>query len=43
MHASGANLSFGDGTVKFVNENVNMSVYVRMGHKSDAKTYEYSE
>ena len=43
MHASGANLSFGDGTVKFVSENVNMSVYVRMGHKSDAKTYEYSE
>ena len=40
QHASGANLAFGDGTIKFVDENVNMTAYVRMGHKSDGSVYD---
>jgi prepilin-type N-terminal cleavage/methylation domain-containing protein/prepilin-type processing-associated H-X9-DG protein len=39
QHASGANFAFGDGTTKFVNENVSMRTYVRMGHKSDGSVY----
>jgi prepilin-type N-terminal cleavage/methylation domain-containing protein len=40
QHASGANLAFGDGTIKFVDENVNMTAYVRMGHLSDGSVYD---
>ena len=40
QHASGANFAFGDGTTKFVNENVSMRTYVRMGHKSDGSVYD---
>lgn len=40
-HVRGANLSFGDGAVRFVDENVNMAVYVRMGHRRDNSRYDY--
>ena len=36
-HWSGANFSFGDGTVRFINEKVNMDVYQLLGHVSDAQ------
>ena len=34
-HINGANFSFGDGTVRFVNENLNMSVFQLLGHHAD--------
>jgi prepilin-type N-terminal cleavage/methylation domain-containing protein len=36
-HWSGANFSFGDGTVRFINEKINMDVYQLLGHASDAQ------
>ncbi len=38
-HDSGANFAFGDGTVKFVNENLNMNVFQLMGHRADGKVF----
>jgi prepilin-type processing-associated H-X9-DG protein len=38
-HASGANLAFGDGAIRFVNQNVSMQTYVRMGHRADGSVY----
>ena len=34
-HVNGANFSFGDGTVRFVNENLNMQVFQLLGHHAD--------
>ena len=37
-HVNGANFSFGDGTVRFVNENLNMQVFQLLGHHADKQT-----
>ena len=37
-HINGSNFSFGDGTVRFVNENLNMGVFQRLGHHADRET-----
>ena len=34
-HQSGANFSFGDGTVRFIEETINMDVYQLLGHVAD--------
>jgi hypothetical protein len=36
-HVNGANFSFGDGTVRFMNENLNMQVFQLLGHHADGK------
>jgi len=36
-HASGANFSFGDGSVKFVNDTINMDTFQILGHPSDGQ------
>jgi hypothetical protein len=40
-HGDGANLAFGDGTIRFINQNVSMNIYVRMGHHRDGTPYDY--
>jgi prepilin-type processing-associated H-X9-DG protein len=35
MHSSGANFCFGDGSVRFLNENVNLSIYRTLGSIND--------
>lgn len=40
QHASGANLAFGDGTIKFIDENIGMTAYVRMGHHQDGSVFD---
>jgi prepilin-type processing-associated H-X9-DG protein len=37
MHAGGANLSFGDGSVRFVKETIDMNVYRLLGHRADGE------
>jgi prepilin-type N-terminal cleavage/methylation domain-containing protein len=37
-HVNGANFSFGDGTVRFVNENLNMQVFQLLGHHADKQS-----
>ena len=37
-HRNGANFSFGDGTVKFVSETLNINVFQLMGHHADGKS-----
>jgi hypothetical protein len=37
-HVNGANFSFGDGTVRFMNENLNMEVFQLLGHHADKRT-----
>ena len=39
QHDSGANFAFGDGTVTFLNENLNMNVFQLMGHRSDGEVF----
>jgi prepilin-type N-terminal cleavage/methylation domain-containing protein/prepilin-type processing-associated H-X9-DG protein len=36
-HDSGANFAFGDGTVQFLNETLNMDTYQLLGHPSDGQ------
>jgi prepilin-type N-terminal cleavage/methylation domain-containing protein len=36
-HVNGANFSFGDGTVRFMNENLNNQVFQLLGHPADGK------
>ena len=38
-HDSGANFAFGDGTVKYVQDNLNMNVFQLMGHRSDGGVF----
>ena len=38
-HYSGANFAFGDGTVKYVQDNLNMNVFQLMGHRSDGGVF----
>jgi len=38
QHREGANFSFGDGTVRFINRNLNMGVYQLLGHHADRQT-----
>ena len=38
-HTSGANFAFGDGSVQFVQENLNMEVFQLMGHPTDGEPY----
>ena len=37
-HRNGANFSFGDGTVKFVSETLNINVFQLLGHHADGKS-----
>jgi len=37
LHNSGANFAFGDGTVRFLNETINMDTYQLLGHPSDGR------
>ena len=37
-HVNGANFSFGDGTVRFMNENLNMQVFQLLGHHADKQS-----
>lgn len=36
-HASGANIGFGDGSVKFVPETIDIEVWRQLGHRADGK------
>jgi prepilin-type N-terminal cleavage/methylation domain-containing protein/prepilin-type processing-associated H-X9-DG protein len=36
-HARGANFAFGDGTVRFIDENLNMAVFQLLGHRADRR------
>ncbi len=36
-HVNGANFTFGDGTVKFVDQNLNMAVFQLLGHRNDGR------
>ena len=36
-HDSGANFSFGDGTVKFINQTINMDTFQILGHPQDGQ------
>jgi len=36
-HSSGANFAFGDGAVRFLNQNLNMTVFQRLGHRRDGQ------
>ena len=38
-HPSGANFAFGDGSVRYINENLNMNVFQLMGHHADGQVY----
>ncbi len=38
-HDSGANFAFGDGTVKYMQDNLNMGVFQLMGHRSDGGVF----
>jgi prepilin-type N-terminal cleavage/methylation domain-containing protein/prepilin-type processing-associated H-X9-DG protein len=38
-HTSGANFAFGDGSVRFLQENLNMNVFQLMGHHADGQVY----
>ena len=38
-HDSGANFAFGDGTVKYVQDNLYMNVFQLMGHRSDGGVF----
>jgi prepilin-type N-terminal cleavage/methylation domain-containing protein/prepilin-type processing-associated H-X9-DG protein len=37
-HARGANFAFGDGTVRFIDENLNMAVFQLLGHRADRES-----
>jgi prepilin-type N-terminal cleavage/methylation domain-containing protein len=37
-HINGANFAFGDGTVRFMNENLNMQVFQLLGHHADKQS-----
>jgi type II secretory pathway pseudopilin PulG len=36
-HYSGANFLFGDGTVRFIGDNISMKIYRQLGHRSDGE------
>jgi prepilin-type N-terminal cleavage/methylation domain-containing protein/prepilin-type processing-associated H-X9-DG protein len=36
-HASGANFAFGDGSVRYLNEVINMDAFQRLGHRIDGR------
>ena len=36
-HVSGANFTFGDGAVRYINEAVNMDTFQRLGHRVDGR------
>ena len=36
-HVNGANFTFGDGTVKFIDQNLNMAVFQLLGHRNDGQ------
>jgi prepilin-type processing-associated H-X9-DG protein len=38
-HTSGSNFAFGDGSVRFIQENLNMNVFQLMGHHADGEVY----
>ena len=35
MHPSGANFAFGDGSVRFLSETIDMNTYQQLGHRAD--------